>query len=180
MSRKTIDRRAMLAIGAALPALATSQALAISSSCVAVADPIFAAIEAHQEAKEEADALKAEHTPEYDKYVGSVLFGEDGPRTLTDDDRAEMDRGAKHPDFVRTRNRWDAAADMAAEKLRALAATKPTTLAGVAAAAAYLADHLDDLDPDDVMDAEDAPSFSVAFMDVIAEALAALAEGGAA
>jgi hypothetical protein len=38
MSRKTIDRRAMLAIGATLPALATSQALAVSSSWGAAPD----------------------------------------------------------------------------------------------------------------------------------------------
>jgi len=55
MSRKTIDRRAILAIGAALPALATSQAFAVPSSWGAAPDPIHAAIEAHRQADAEND-----------------------------------------------------------------------------------------------------------------------------
>lgn len=168
---RTTTRRAMLASVAttalAVPALAGISGLPSD-------DPIFPAIEAHRRAVVAADARGDEHTPNYEKHVGCYLA--DTSREISDADRAAMMAGIDHPEFVATSAAWGAACDTAQEAARVLAFTEPTTLAGLAAAMIYLADHmaaLDDAPEDDTL--LDDGYFSAVFAFTLSEAAQMLA-----
>jgi hypothetical protein len=108
----TTTRRAILAGAATLPALATSALAAIGSQSSPIADPIFAAIEAHRLAyAERSRCLK----------IADVIPQEDAPP------------GAKAA--------ADAAGDAEYEAMIDLLNIRPATTAGLAALLQYAVDH---------------------------------------
>lgn len=143
-------------------------------------DPVLAAIERHRIATAAYLKCQAETAPV------RAAFEARNPHPHPNDVAGwhrwiEGNRAmCAHPIYSATLDRWEQRCNDLDAALSQLAATRPTTLAGVATAARYLAEHMASLrTQDDDPSVDDGRPFATVFAATIADALASLAGGHA-